>query len=153
MADRVFCVIIVTVLSISALVITSTNIPPKVLALSTPTITLIGITSAWNNTSVPNPTITVTQGDVLTIQLIGGDTSTHRFFVDADKNGITPDCPGPDVCSNNFPPSTSIPFSITFAPGTYTYYCEFHPSSMLGKFVVLTSVATGGAGVGHALAR
>ncbi len=137
---------ILAILFLSSLIATSVNVPPRVDAASTPSISLIGFISAWNNTSVPNPKITVTQGDTITIQLSSGDGAVHRFFVDVDRNGVTPDCPGADVCSNVFPPSTTLTFTVNFAPGTYTYYCSVHPTSMLGQFIVLQPPATGGGG-------
>ncbi len=146
MASNRFWVFMLAILSLSSLIATSVNVPPRVDAASTPSISLIGFISAWNNTSVPNPKITVTQGDTITIQLSSGDGAVHRFFVDVDRNGITPDCPGADVCSNVFPPSTTLTFTVNFAPGTYTYYCSVHPTSMLGQFIVLQPPATGGGG-------
>ena len=146
MPSNRFSVFMLAILSMTSLIATSVNIPPKVDAASTPSISLIGFISAWNNTSVPNPTITVTQGDTLAIQLSSGDGAVHRFFVDVDKNGMTPDCPGADVCSNLFPPSTTLTFTVSFAPGTYTYYCSVHPTSMRGQFVVLPPPVTGGGG-------
>ena len=146
MPSNRFWVFMLAILSMTSLIATSVNIPPKVDAASTPSISLIGFISAWNNTSVPNPTITVTQGDTLAIQLSSGDGAVHRFFVDVDKNGMTPDCPGADVCSNLFPPSTTLTFTVSFAPGTYTYYCSVHPTSMRGQFVVLPPPVTGGRG-------
>ena len=151
MASKRFWALIVAILSLSSLIATSVNIPPQAAAASTPSISLIGFINAWNNTGVPNPKITVTQGDTITIQLSSGDGAPHRFFVDVDKNGITPDCPGADVCSNVFPPSTSLTFTVDFAPGVYTYYCSVHPTTMLGQFVVLQPPATGG-GSRHLLA-
>src|SRR3989441_10582564 len=146
MASKRFWALIVAILSLSSLIATSVNIPPQAAAASTPSISLIGFINAWNNTGVPNPKITVTQGDTITIQLSSGDGAPHRFFVDVDKNGITPDCPGADVCSNVFPPSTSLTFTVDFAPGVYTYYCSVHPTTMLGQFVVLQPSITGGGG-------
>ena len=144
MASNRFWVLTLAIFSLASLFATSFNIPPPVKAASDPNISLIGIVSAWNNTSVRNPTITVTQGDTITIQLSSGDGAVHRFFVDVDKNGMTPDCPGADVCSNVFPPSTTLTFTVNFAPGTYTYYCSVHPTTMLGQFVVLQPPVTGG---------
>jgi len=146
MPSNRFWVFALAFLSLSSLSAASLNIPPRVEAASTPSISLVGFISAWNNTNVPNPTITVTQGDTLTIQLSSGDGAVHRFFVDVDKNGMTPDCPGADVCSNVFPPSTTLTFTVNFAPGTYTYYCSVHPTTMLGQFVVLQPSITGGGG-------
>jgi len=137
---------ILAILFLSSLIATSLNVPPSVDAASTPSLSLVGFISAWNSTGVQNPTIAVTQGDTITIQLSSGDGAVHRFFVDVDKNGITPDCPGADVCSNVFPPSTTLTFTVNFAPGTYTYYCSVHPTTMLGQFVVLQPSITGGGG-------
>ena len=146
MASNRFWVFMLAVLSLASLFATSVNITPSVEAASTSSVSLIGFISAWNNTSVHNPTITVTQGDTITIQLSSGDGAVHRFFVDVDRNGISPDCPGADVCSNVFPPSTTLTFTVNFAPGTYTYYCSVHPTTMLGQFVVLQPPVTGGGG-------
>ena len=137
---------ILAILFLSSLLATSLNVPPGVEAASTPSLSLVGFISAWNSTGVQNPTIAVTQGDTITIQLSSGDGAVHRFFVDVDKNGITPDCPGAGVCSNVFPPSTTLTLTVNFAPGTYTYYCSVHPTTMLGQFVVLQPSITGGGG-------
>ncbi len=147
MVNRRFYIFLLSLLLLSAVLLTVMRIPPTlkvagrihvVPATVTSTFTLVGLVSAWNATGlVPNPTITVTQWDTITIQLSSGDTQ-HQFFVDVDKNGVIPDCPpGADVCSNPFPPSTSVTFTVNFLPGTYTYYCSIHPISMLGQFVVL----------------
>ena len=146
MASNRFWVLMLAITFLSSLFAMSLNVPPRVDAASTPSISLVGFISAWNSTSVPNPTITVTQGDTITIQLSSGDGAPHRFFVDVDRNGMTPDCPGADVCSNLFPPSTTLTFTVNFAPGTYTYYCSVHPTTMLGQFVVLQPPVTGGGG-------
>jgi len=146
MASSRVWALIIAILFLSSLLATSLNVPPSVDAASTPSLSLVGFISAWNSTGVQNPTIAVTQGDTITIQLSSGDGAVHRFFVDVDKNGITPDCPGADVCSNVFPPSTTLTFTVNFAPGTYTYYCSVHPTTMLGQFVVLQPSITGGGG-------
>ena len=146
MASNRFWVFMLAILTLASTVAVSVNIPPPVEAASTPSISLIGFFNAWNNTGVPNPTITVTQGDTITIQLSSGDGVVHRFFVDVDRNGITPDCPGADVCSNAFSTSTSLTFTVNFSPGTYTYYCSVHPTTMLGQFVVLQPPFTSGGG-------
>jgi plastocyanin len=116
---------------------------PRVAAVNR-TISLVGFVSAWNSTTTPNPTITVTQGDGVTLQLSSGDAVLHRWFVDVDKNGPTPDCPGADICSSAFSTSTVLTFTVNFAPGTYTYYCSVHPTTMLGQFVVNPSSSVGG---------
>src|SRR5439155_5829263 len=91
-----------------------------------------------------NPTITVTQGDGVSLQLSSGDAVLHRWFVDVDKNGPTPDCPRADICSDPFTTSSLLTFTVNFAPGTYTYYCSVHPTTMLGQFVVNPSSSVGG---------
>jgi hypothetical protein len=127
-------------------------VSPRVTVASTQTIVLVGFFQAWNQSlSTPNPTITVTQGQTITIQLSSGDGAMHKFFVDVDKNGPTPDCPGPDVCSAFFPPSTTLTFAVSFAPGTYTYYCSIHTTTMLGNFVVLAPPPSPGGGGGRPL--
>ena len=108
------------------------------------TITLVGFFQGWNATSVSNPTITVNQGDVITLQLSSGDGITHQWFVDVDKNGPAADCPGADICSSAFSASTTLTFTVSFAPSTYTYYCILHPTTMLGQFIVNPSTAVGG---------
>src|SRR4029077_15224788 len=51
--------------------------------------------------------------------------------------------PGPDKCSTVISPTQSpmiAPFTISFAAGSYKYYCIYHsPPYMIGKFVVRAS--------------
>jgi len=106
---------------------------------SSRTISLVGTTGAyyyWNNT---NPTITVTQGDTVTISVSSSNSVSHRLLIDLDKDGYsdTGDCGSVDVCSATVPPSYTItPFTVNSNPGTYTYYCTFHPGSMFGSFII-----------------
>ncbi len=96
--------------------------------------------AGWNGTTTsPNPTITVHQGDTVSLSLSSADGLTHQFLVDADRDGVgdLADCPAVDPCSVSFPPSTSYNFKVNFAPGTYTYFCTVHPMVMVGSFVVL----------------
>jgi plastocyanin/uncharacterized cupredoxin-like copper-binding protein len=114
---------------------------------ATTNFTLYAYLSGWNfsKPSGPNPTITVIQGDTISFTLIGGDSLTHLFLLDIDNSSITTDCPnpGPDKCSGNISQSygsSVAPFTVTFAPGTYFYYCIYHsPTYMVGKFVVKVS--------------
>ncbi len=102
-------------------------------------ITLVGYAlSGWNGTSpTPNPPVTVTQGDIITLSLSSGDGIPHRFVVDVDNDGkiFYPICP-PDKCSAVIPPSTPYQFPVDFPATTYTYYCTYHPTAMFGNFVV-----------------
>ncbi len=115
---------------------------PRVHA-ATRTIVLVGTVAGWNVSTNKNPTISVTQGDTITVQLSATDT-THQFYVDVDRNGVA-DCPNPptsspDKCSAFFSPGspTSFTFTVDFAASTtpYTYYCSIHPATMLGSFIV-----------------
>jgi plastocyanin len=138
MLNRRFSIVLLSLLILGTSILTIITLPEvlRASAASTPTIALFGSVTAWNSTTNPNPTITVTQGQDLTIQLTSSDNVLHRFFIDVDKNGPTPDCPGMDVCSNAFTTTTTLTFTVNFAPGTYTYYCSVHPTSMLGSFIV-----------------
>jgi plastocyanin len=101
----------------------------------------------WNGTtSNPNPTITVRQGDAVSVTLRSGDGLQHQFLFDADKDGggDIADCPTVDPCSAIFPPATLYSFVVSVVPGTYNYYCTFHVTQMHGSFVVLPSQALGG---------
>ncbi|MBO0889061.1 cupredoxin domain-containing protein [Candidatus Bathyarchaeota archaeon] len=106
-------------------------------------ILLNGFVTGWNSSTTKNPTITVHQGDVVTLTLKSGDGISHQFLLDADNDGGTDlaDCPATDPCSNTFSTSTGITytFPVNLPVGTYTYYCTFHPTSMLGSFVVQPS--------------
>src|SRR5207247_4827794 len=82
--------------------------------------------------------------DSITLRLSSGDGAPHQWFVDVDKNGPSPDCSGADICSSLFSTSTLLTFTVSFAPGTYTYYCSVHPATMLGSFVVNPSSSVGG---------
>ncbi|HZY94180.1 MAG TPA: cupredoxin domain-containing protein [Candidatus Bathyarchaeia archaeon] len=106
-------------------------------------VTLLGSIGAWNaSSSNPNPAITVTQGDSVTLSLSSADGVRHRFYVDVDKNQVA-DCPGLDKCSPDFSTSTPIsyPFTVDFPAATYTYYCVYH-SGMQGTFIVQAAPPT-----------
>src|SRR6266704_6164571 len=130
-----------TILLLGLIVYLAPSILPSIpqVKASSRTISLVGTTGAyyyWNDT---NPTITVTQGDSLTIDVSSSNSVPHRLIIDLDKDGYTDtsDCGTVDVCSSMVPPSTSVgPFTVNSNPGTYTYYCTIHPTSMFGDFVI-----------------
>jgi len=104
--------------------------------------------AGWNGTtSHPNPTITVQQGDTVSLKLTSADGFSHLFLLDADNDGgtDTADCPTVDPCSALFSSSTptTYAFTVNLAPGTYTYFCTIHPGVMVGSFVVVSSTVGG----------
>jgi plastocyanin len=116
---------------------------PAITSSSTASIHLVGQVSGWNatNPAGTNPTITVNQGDSVSIILTSGDI-THKFALDLDNDtaqfgGV---CPSGDICSDVFGlgPGTKFNFTASFAPGRYVYFCTFHPT-MVGSFVVRAS--------------
>ena len=150
MLNRRFPIVLFSALLLTAVILELPNqFPiPRVAAINR-TITLTGVVSAWNFTSTPNPTITVNQGDIVTITLSSGDT-LHQFALDVDKDGakFTGSCSTGDTCSSQFTPSTptSIVINTSSLSGTYTYFCTIH-SSMVGSFIVNPSTSVGGAEV------
>src|SRR5438552_3338704 len=106
---------------------------------STVTIHLVAYyASGWNGTTNPNPTITVQQGDSVTIVWSNGDTMYHQFLLDIDKDGYgdVSDCsPTADPCTGTTATGGTVTFTASTA-GSFTYYCTFHPGSMKGMFIV-----------------
>src|SRR5438876_21044 len=106
---------------------------------STVTIHLVAYyASGWNGTTNPNPTITVQQGDSVTIVWSNGDTMYHQFLLDIDKDGYgdVSDCsPTADPCTGTTATGGTVTFTASTA-GSFTYYCTFHPGSMKRMFIV-----------------
>jgi hypothetical protein len=109
-------------------------------------LSLLGFIAAWNSSTAPNPTITVVQGDLITLSPKPGDGVSHQWFLDVNNNGIADCSPGPDICSATFSTSSPPPvaFNAGFAPATYTltYYCSLHTGTMQGHITAI--LLTGG---------
>jgi plastocyanin len=78
--------------------------------------------------------ITVTQGRVATIVFQNLDSGTyHNIAVYTETVGGTPIWNGQPVEGVK-----KITYSQVFnvQPGTYTFRCDFHPTAMIGKFIV-----------------
>jgi len=86
-----------------------------------------------SNITSPGPRITVDQGDVVNLTLIGADVAPHQFFVDYDGSHTINDAEP----SQSFSGSTPVHFNFTASlNGTFTYYCSIHPNPMFGTFIV-----------------
>ncbi len=95
--------------------------------------------------SIPGPTLTVSQGDSVTITLHSTDGLTHEFFIDFNGDGA-PSAGEPT--SSPFNVSTTVSTFTAGQAGTFHYYCYFHENSMKGSFVVTGSATTGPSGTG-----
>jgi len=109
-------------------------------------LSLLGFIAAWNSSTIPNPTLTVVQGDSITLSPKPGDGISHQWFLDVNNNGVADCSPGPDICSATFSSASPPPvaFTAAFAPAAYTltYYCSVHPGTMHGHFTAM--LLTGG---------
>ena len=146
MMSRKILLILFSALLLGVTILVTNNLSPVPdVAAANRSISLTGTVSGWNFSTTANPTITVNQGDVVTISLSSSDV-THQFALDVDKDGpkFTGLCSTGDTCSNNFfsGSPTSVVINVNFSPGTYTYFCTFH-SAMVGSFVV-NSTSVGG---------
>src|SRR5260370_9360404 len=99
LAETMVCAILLIGLTLSFAPSIFPSVPP--VKATSKTISLVGTSGAyyyWNNS---NPTITVTQGDTLTIDVSTSNTVQHRLLIDLDKNGYTDttDCWPLDVSS------------------------------------------------------
>ncbi len=99
-------------------------------------------TSGWGTSSSsesnPGPTLTVAQGDSVTVSLTSTDGLQHQFFIDLNGNGVF-DAGEPE--SAVFSSTTSFTFTASQA-GTFTYYCLIHPTVMKGSFIVQGSTSS-----------
>ncbi len=82
--------------------------------------------------SIPGPTLTVSQGDSVTITLHSTDGFQHEFLIDYNGNGVAD---SGEPASSPFSSTTTVSFVASQA-GTFPYLCLIHPSAMKGTFVV-----------------
>ena len=128
---------------------TSRNILPSIpnAHAANDSILLNGFATGWNASTNKNPTITVQQGDQVTLSLKSADLAPHQFLLDGDNDGVADqaDCPATDPCSAMFSTASGIiyRFVVSLTPGTYTYYCTVHTTTMIGSFVVTQSTVGG----------
>ena len=132
------CVILILGLTLYISPLTLPSIAP--VRGTTRTTSLTGNYPNWNTTN-PNPTITVTKGDTITIDLSSGDGVSHQLLIDFDGDYAGgADCTAMvDQCSPMFAPSAPThlgPFTVTSNAGQYKYYCTQHYPYMQGLFVV-----------------
>ena len=95
--------------------------------------------NGWGVTSTtidqPGPTLTVDQGDTVTIDLVAADGEPHTFVVDYDLDG-TADAGEPT--SAQFSGTQVLRYTFTAdRAGTFRYFCSIHgAATMNGTFVV-----------------
>jgi hypothetical protein len=84
--------------------------------------------AGWWEGAIKDPTITVSQGDTVTLRLSSADRNVHQFIVDVDGTGT---CSTTDPCSSMFSTGTTLTFIANMASGTYTYACTIHPQMVV----------------------
>ena len=121
-----------------------TTMTGQIVIKTPPTFELFGdLNRGWGETNTtagitsPGPTLTVKQGDSVTIELKAVDGQSHSWFIDYNNNSVQ-DTNEPH--SDDFSSSVRFTFTANQA-GTYTYRCRFHPSVMSGTIKIN---ATGG---------
>ncbi len=104
-------------------------------------ITLYGsATSGWglspNTITQPGPSLTVFVGDVVTLHLYSNDSVPHSWYIDLNRDKVNDTG---DISSATFS-SRTVPHNFTFtvpnSPGTYSYYCNYHPTIMYGQITI-----------------
>jgi len=119
-----------------------------IVILAAPTFVLYGsATSGWGLTATdihnPGPTLTVSQGQIMTFELVSQDGQAHTFFIDLNNNGAADsnEPQSPVFGGSSHPSVISWSWTVSAAAGTYTYYCGIHLTSMKGTLTISSSGA------------
>jgi len=91
-------------------------------------------TNGWgftsNSETIPGPTISVNQNDVVTLSLAATDGLSHQFLLDYNGNGVAD---AGEPVSAIFSSTTQITFTASVA-GSFKYICTIHPTVMYGTW-------------------
>jgi plastocyanin len=90
-----------------------------------------------HNTAFQLKTITVTQGKLTAITFHNIDPIYHNVAVYTDSGGPVWD--GEPIKGNK---KITYEHVFNLPPGTYTFRCDFHPTSMIGTFIVKAASTT-----------
>ncbi|MCL4447152.1 MAG: hypothetical protein M0Z77_03095 [Thermoplasmatales archaeon] len=103
---------------------------------STQLIVLYANAEGWNyNSSHPNPTLYEKTHVLLEFKVIEQDNLPHTLTINPGINESSTNT----VLSVNIPAVTGSVVWVNWSfanPGIYTYWCEVHPETMVGKLVV-----------------
>lgn len=125
---------------VGVLVISAVFLGLAVTRAASVSISLFGSrTSGWglksSTESIPGPTISVNQGDVVTLSLSSSDGLSHQFLLDYNGNGLAD---AGEPVSSTFSTSTTITFTASVA-GSFKYECTIHPTTMFGTWNVVST--------------
>ena len=83
--------------------------------------------------SMPGPTMTVDQGDSVTMTLYADDSLPHGFHIDYDGDGVVDT--GEPYSGIFSSPTTPLTYTFTASvSGTFLYRCTVHPAMMFGTW-------------------
>ncbi|MEM0155127.1 MAG: hypothetical protein QW597_00800 [Thermoplasmataceae archaeon] len=119
----------------------STTLYANVLGWDTPT------SYGNSNGSIPiNPTLNYTVGTVVTFTVIETDTLPHDLYIAKGSNENMAAYYSVIGAINPIPGSVYTGEWYALAVGTYTYWCEVHPTTMVGTINVLPVNSSSGSG-------